>query len=182
MPRPSTRTATSTSPTAARFTVVIDGRLVEHQVPASQARELTALLGLRDTASALLAAEAATVEDTDRASPSCGAQLNTRYDAYVGTVRPDQPDHATAAPAASTRTPAKPRLARISPRHRAGSDSDPHSPAVYALEDFDADRPAPPARPRIMPGASSPPAPPGWAPTPPPTRWRSAWTPTARST
>ena len=118
-----------------RFSIVIDGQLVEHQVPASQARELTALLGLRDTTVALLAAEAASAEDSTYID-GLRRELNTRYDAYAkrwGPInrityrRTGRVDEVTG----------EDRLARISPpqgRFRL----DPHAPAVYALENFDA--------------------------------------------
>jgi N12 class adenine-specific DNA methylase len=118
-----------------RFSLVIDGQLVEHQVPASQSRELTALLGLRDTAVALLAAESATAEDSEHID-GLRRQLNTRYDAYAkrwGPInrityrRTGRVDDVTG----------EDLLARIAPpqgRFRL----DPHSPAVYALEHFDA--------------------------------------------
>lgn len=117
------------------FTVVDDGVLAEHKVPKSQAKELTALLGLRDTTMALLAAEAADAEDTDRLT-TLRAQLNTRYDAYVkqwGPInriswrRTGRVDEVTG----------EDRLARINPP-QGGFRADPHAPAVYALEDFDA--------------------------------------------
>ncbi len=118
-----------------RFSVVIDGQVVEHQVPASQARELTALLGLRDTTVALLAAEAATAEDSEHID-GLRRQLNARYDAYAtrwGPInrityrRTGRVDEVTG----------EDRLARIAPP-QGRFKLDPHSPAVYALEDFDA--------------------------------------------
>ena len=118
-----------------RFSVVIDGQLVEHQVPASQARESTALLGLRDTTVALLAAEAATAEDSEHID-GLRRQLNTRYDAYAkrwGPInrityrRTGRVDEVTG----------EDRLARVAPP-QGRFKLDPHSPAVYALEYFDA--------------------------------------------
>ncbi|WP_375481062.1 helicase-related protein [uncultured Jatrophihabitans sp.] len=120
---------------ATTFTVVADGALAEHKVPKSQAKELTALLGLRDTTMALLAAEAAVVDDTDQLAALRG-QLNSRYDAYVKQFGPinriswrrtGRVDEVTG----------EDRLARINPG-QGGFRSDPHAPAVYALEDFDA--------------------------------------------
>ena len=113
------------------FTVVDDGVLAEHKVPKSQAKELTALLGLRDTTMALLAAEAADADDTDRLT-LLRAQLNTRYDAYVKQCGPlnriswrrtGRVDEVTG----------EDRLARINPA-QGGFRSDPHAPAVYAIE------------------------------------------------
>jgi len=117
------------------FLAVDQGLLVPHPVPTTQAIELTALLGLRDTTTALLTAEAANAEDTDQLEQLRG-RLNTQYDAYakrwgpinrISTRRTGRLDDATG----------QERLARISPpqgRFRI----DPHSPAVYALEEFDA--------------------------------------------
>ncbi|MCW2567773.1 MAG: putative Helicase, partial [Mycobacterium sp.] len=118
-----------------RFTVVVDGQLEPHQVPASQAPELRALLGLRDTVVALLGAEAATAEDTAELD-ELRHRLGTRYDGYVtrygplnrvtvrrtGRVDPDTGEE---------------RTARIRPPQGRFRD-DPHSPAVYALEHYDA--------------------------------------------
>jgi N12 class adenine-specific DNA methylase len=118
-----------------RFTVVRGGQILEHPVPATQARELRALLELRDVEIALLAAEAATTDDTDHIA-TLRAQLNTRYDAYAaafgpinrvktrrtGRVDPDTGDE---------------RLAHIRPP-QGGFRADPHAPAVYALESYDA--------------------------------------------
>jgi len=118
-----------------RFSIVIDGQLVEHQVPISQARELTALLGLRDTTVALLAAEAATAEDSAHID-GLRRELNTRYDAYAkrwGPInrityrRTGRVDEVTG----------EDRLARIAPP-QGRFKLDPHAPAVYALENFDA--------------------------------------------
>ena len=117
------------------FLAVDQGLLVPHPVPATQATELTALLGLRDTTMALLTAEPSHAEDTDQLAELRG-RLNTQYDAYaqrwgpinrISTRRTGRVDEATG----------QERLARISPpqgRFRI----DPHSPAVYALEEFDA--------------------------------------------
>ncbi len=117
------------------FLAVDQGLLVPHPVPTTQATELTALLGLRDTTMALLTAEAANAEDTDQLAELRG-RVNSQYDAYakrwgpinrISTRRTGRLDETTGAE----------RLARISPpqgRFRI----DPHSPAVYALEEFDA--------------------------------------------
>ena len=118
-----------------RFAVVHDGQLREHPVPATQAKELRALLQLRDVEVGLLAAEAATTDDTPRIAELRG-ELNRRYDSYTqaygplnrvktrrtGTVDPDTGEE---------------RLARIRPP-QGGFRGDPHSPAVYALESYDA--------------------------------------------
>jgi N12 class adenine-specific DNA methylase/SAM-dependent methyltransferase len=65
-----------------RFTIVEDGWDQPFTVPATQAAELSALLGIRDIAVALLDAQAATAEDTP-GMLDLRARLNQRYDAYV---------------------------------------------------------------------------------------------------
>ena len=69
------------------FARVENGVLLPHAVPRTQAAELRALCGLRDTAKALLEAEAATRDDT-QAIAEVRAELNHRYDAYVATYGP----------------------------------------------------------------------------------------------
>jgi len=117
------------------FTRVDASALVEHPVPATQAQELRALLTLRDTTQALLQAESATAEDTEHIQ-GLRRLLNRQYDAYLrrhGPVnrvsfrRTGRVDDVTG----------EDRLARVSPP-QGGFRQDPHSPAVYALEDYDA--------------------------------------------
>jgi N12 class adenine-specific DNA methylase len=117
------------------FTVVIGGQLHPHPVPASQAAELTALLGLRDTITALLAGEAASLSATAELD-YLRATLGDQYDAYTvrygpinrvsmrrtGRVDPDTGED---------------KMATIRPpqgRFR----TDPRAMAVYALEEYDA--------------------------------------------
>lgn len=119
----------------AGFTVVRGGQVHEQPVPATQVKELRALLALRDIEVALLAAEAATTDGTPRIS-ELRRDLNRHYDAYAaaygplnrmktrrtGRVNPDTGEQG---------------LARIRPP-QGGFRTDPHSPAVYALENYDA--------------------------------------------
>jgi N12 class adenine-specific DNA methylase len=118
-----------------RFTRVLDGQHAPLEVPASQRAELRALLGLRDSAKALLAAEADSVEDTP-ATDALRAELRARYDAYTArhgpinrfTLRPTgRSDPETGAP----------RMARVTPRVMHTLRSDPFAPLVAALESFD---------------------------------------------
>ena len=143
--------------------------------PASQAAELADLLALRDSARALLAAEAASAEDTPEIA-GLRAELGRRYDRYLAAYGPlnrfslrrtGRTDPATGEPV----------LARIRPR-QGGFAADPFAPLVYALEQFDpvGQRAAKAA---IFRDGSSPRAHRGSAPTPRPTRWPSAWTPRA---
>src|SRR6266487_1789030 len=116
------------------FRQISHGQAEPYLVPASQARELRHLIGLRDAVVALLDAEAASADDTadlDRLR----AQLNQRYDAYAaahgplnrftwrhtGRLDPDTGQE---------------RLARVRPP-QGGFRRDPFAPAVYALEHFD---------------------------------------------
>ncbi|MGH3623899.1 MAG: hypothetical protein ACRDQ5_19265, partial [Sciscionella sp.] len=115
------------------FRRVVDGVLVEHKAPKNQHAELRALLGLRDTTVALLRRESTQLEDTPELD-ALRAQLNRRYDAYIGRYGPinrftwrrtGRVDKATG----------EEKLARIRPT-LGGFRSDPHAPAVFALEHF----------------------------------------------
>ncbi len=103
-------------------------------VAASQRAELRSLLGLRDCVVELLAAEAASAQDTDEVV-RLRELLNHRYELYAGTYGPinrfswrrtgrTHPDTG------------EDLLARINPR-QGGFRTDPHAPLVYALEQFD---------------------------------------------
>jgi len=118
------------------FTVVADGVLrPKDDVPATQAKELTALLGLRDLTMSLLTTEAASAEDSPALSVLRG-QLNAAYDSYAtrwGPInRVTTRRTGRTAPETGEQT-----LARIRPP-QGTFRADPHSPAVYALEDYDA--------------------------------------------
>jgi N12 class adenine-specific DNA methylase len=69
------------------FGVVHHGVEQPHTVAPEQADELRALVGVRDSLTALLEAEAATAEDTEQMA-SLRAQLGERYDAYVAAYGP----------------------------------------------------------------------------------------------
>jgi N12 class adenine-specific DNA methylase len=118
-----------------RFTVVRGSQILAHPVPATQARELRALLELRDIEIALLAAEAATTDDTEHIA-ALRAQLNDRYDAYTAAFGPINRIKTRRTGRVNPDT-GEPRLARIRPP-QGGFRNDPHSPAVYALENYDA--------------------------------------------
>ena len=116
------------------FTEVADGMARPFEVPRSQAAELRALLGLRDTAVALLQAEGATAEDTEHAIRLRG-QLNARYDSYARAYGPlnrftlrrtGRTDPVTGEQV----------MARVAPP-QGGFRGDPYAPLVYALEEFD---------------------------------------------
>ncbi len=116
------------------FTVVEAGRLTPHDVPASQAAELRALIRLRDATLTLLAAEAATRDDTDTLA-GLRAQLGHRYDAYLAVYGPLNRVTLRRTGRVDPGT-GEQRLARIRPPQGRFRD-DPHAPAVYALEEYD---------------------------------------------
>ena len=103
-------------------------------MPRTQAAELRALLRLRDTAVALLQAEACSPEDTPDTKRLRG-QLTRHYDEYVRGYGPlnrfslrrtGRTDPATGEPV----------MARVAPP-QGGFRGDPFAPLVYALEEFD---------------------------------------------
>jgi SAM-dependent methyltransferase len=116
------------------FTEVADGVAGPFEVPHSQAAELRALLALRDTAVALLQAEASAAEDTHDAL-RLRRQLTIRYDNYVRAYGPlnrftlrrtGRVDPVTGEQV----------MARVAPP-QGGFRGDPYAPLVYALEEFD---------------------------------------------
>ncbi|MGH3402150.1 MAG: hypothetical protein ACRDRJ_06470, partial [Streptosporangiaceae bacterium] len=116
------------------FTQVTDGRAAPFAVPRSQAAELRVLLGLRDTAVALLEAEAASPEDTPD-TQQLRSELGYRYDSYLRAYGPlnrftlrrtGRLDPVTG----------QDKMARIRPP-QGGFRGDPLAPLVYALEEFD---------------------------------------------
>ncbi len=117
-----------------RFARAENGELVQHACPASQARELAALLDLRDTALRLLDAEAASDADTPRLDAYRG-QLRTSYSNYLATFGPlnrvTERRTGRTDPATGTE-----KMARVRPP-MGGFRSDPHAPLVFALEEFD---------------------------------------------
>jgi N12 class adenine-specific DNA methylase len=116
------------------FTRVVFGAEQPHAVPASQAAELLDLLSLRDSARALLAAEAASAEDTPEIA-GLRAELGHRYDRYLATYGPLNRFSLRRTGRADPAT-GEPVLARIRPR-QGGFAADPFAPLVYALEQFD---------------------------------------------
>ncbi len=118
------------------FTVVRDGVLQpKDDVPGSQAKELTALLGLRDLTMSLLSAEAASAQDSPDLAGLRG-QLNRAYDSYATQWGPINRVTTRRTGRCDERT-GQEKLARIRPP-QGTFRADPHAPAVYALEDHDA--------------------------------------------
>ena len=116
------------------FTQVTGGLAVPHPVPASQAAELRALLGLRDTVRALLDAEAASPEDTSQIS-ELRADLGRRYDSYLHAFGPINRFSQRRTGRTGPQT-GEEKLAQIRPS-QGGFRDDPFAPLVYALEEFD---------------------------------------------
>lgn len=115
------------------FSVIAGGVVVPHQVPASQAGELRALLGLRDTLVELLETEAASLTDSTELD-ELRARLGSRYDAYAARYGPI--NRYTRRPTGRTDPETgQERYAKIRPK-QGGFRRDPYAPAVAALEDF----------------------------------------------
>ncbi|MBO0871810.1 MAG: DEAD/DEAH box helicase family protein [Pseudonocardia sp.] len=119
------------------FTRVENGVRVDYPVPTSQAGELRALLGLRDTVVQLLEAEAAAVDDTPQLD-TLRTELNDRYDAYAARFGPLNRFSWRRTGRVDPRT-GEDKYARIRPR-QGGFRSDPFAATVYALEHFDGTR------------------------------------------
>ena len=116
------------------FTRVADGQAEPFPVPRRQAGELRQLLGLRDTATALLEAEAASPDDTPELE-QLRRELGRRYDAYVrahGPVNRFSWRHTGRTDPGT----GEEKLARIRPA-QGGFRTDPFAPVVQALEEFD---------------------------------------------
>jgi N12 class adenine-specific DNA methylase/predicted ABC-type ATPase len=122
----------------ATFSRVTGGVEQPYQVPATQREELRQLLRLRDTSMALVAAEAASGDDTAEMK-RLREDLNETYDGYVVTWGP-------VSRFTETRRPAKPgeedddveerRVTRRRPP-QGGFRADPFSATVRALENYD---------------------------------------------
>lgn len=117
------------------FSVVDEGQLTPLSVPKNRAAEVHALLGLRDQARALIAAESASVDDTadiDQARQALAAAWTAYVDRHgpinrFTEARSSRTDPDTGEPAVSRRTHTAARLLK----------TDPWFPLVQALEVFD---------------------------------------------
>ena len=117
------------------FTIVQNGSHEPFTVPKSATRELRALTGLRDAATALLEAEATSLEDTP-ATDGARAALRERYAAYQVAFGPL--NRFTLRPTGRVdEETGEPRMARITPRAISLFRQDPFSALVMALERFD---------------------------------------------
>ncbi|GAA1049872.1 MULTISPECIES: SNF2-related protein [Micrococcales] len=116
------------------FATVAGGGLEPFAVPKSASKELTALLGLRDRATALLAMEAATVDDTEEITEARAA-LRRDYQKYLGAYGPL--NRYGLRPTGRTNDAGDATYARIVPTPLRLLRSDPFGPLVLALEQFD---------------------------------------------
>lgn len=116
------------------FVTAFGGQWVPFQVPASQAGELRALLGLRDLTLALLAEEASTGSDTPRLGALRG-QLNAAYEAYTASWGPINRASYRRTGRVDPDTGAE-RYALVRPR-QGGFRHDPAATNVLALEHYD---------------------------------------------
>jgi N12 class adenine-specific DNA methylase/SAM-dependent methyltransferase len=116
------------------FTTVTDGQATPCQVPSTQAAELRQLLALRNTVTALLEAEAASLDDSPELE-RLRRDLGRRYDSYVrayGAVNRFSWRHTGRVDPGT----GEEKLARIRPP-QGGFRTDPFAPVVQALEEFD---------------------------------------------
>lgn len=117
------------------FSVVERGAYTPLAVPKSSAKELRALLGLRDAATALLAAEAETLEDTPAIAALRGT-LRTRFDAYQDSYGPLN-RFTTRSTGRVNKETGEEGKARIIPGPLRILRQDPFGALVMALERFD---------------------------------------------
>jgi N12 class adenine-specific DNA methylase len=116
------------------FTRVTGGTERPHSVPRTQARELRALLALRDTARTLLDTEAASPDDTTELR-EIRDRLNRQYDSYLQTFGPLN-RYTVRRTGRTDPSTGDPVLARIQPP-QGSFRIDPLAPLVYALEEFE---------------------------------------------
>jgi N12 class adenine-specific DNA methylase len=118
-----------------KFTIVANGGHQALAVPKAHARELRALVELRDAATSVLTAEAASLDDTPAVS-AARARLRDRYASYQATYGPL--NRFTLRPTGHTDPETdEPRYARITPKALMMLRQDPFGPLVMALERFD---------------------------------------------
>ncbi len=117
------------------FSVVTDGVLADQPVPATQRDELRALLVLRDTARALLTAEAAERDDTPQIA-ELRADLADGYRAYVDRFGPINRFMTRGVGRIDPET-GEPRMSRVAPPVMRIFRTDPFAALVKGLEVFD---------------------------------------------
>ncbi len=117
------------------FAEVKDGLERPVETPRTIAAELRALLGLRDRARELLAAEAQTLEDTPAITQS-RARLRADYDSYYARYGPINRFTLRRTGRIDPES-GQERMARIAPRAITAFRGDPFCPLVMSLEAFD---------------------------------------------
>jgi len=117
------------------FTVTSGGLVEPLKVPASHRSELRALLGLRDTARSLLAAEASTLEDTSEIAELRG-RLRDRYGDYQRRYGPIN-RFTLRRTGRTDPNSGEERMARVTPTAVRLLRPDPFAALVQALETFD---------------------------------------------
>lgn len=117
------------------FTIVRSGLVEALEVPRTQRAELSALLGLRDAATAVLSAEADTTQDTEELQ-GLRQVLRERYEAYAESFGPLNRYTLSATGRIDPDT-GQPRMSRRRLPVMATFRQDPFAPLVMALEVFD---------------------------------------------
>jgi N12 class adenine-specific DNA methylase len=117
------------------FTIVHSGLVEALKVPRTQHTELSALLGLRDAATAVLSTEAESTQDTEELG-DLRQVLRDRYEAYVQAFGPVNRYSLSATGRIDPDT-GQPRMSRRRPQVMATFRQDPFAPLVMALETFD---------------------------------------------
>ena len=117
------------------FTTILRGTPEPLEVPRSQQPELRQLLGIRDGAKRLLAAEAATVEDTVDLDAIRG-DLRARYEQYVAGHGPINRFTLRRTGRSDPET-GEDRMARVAPRVMRTLRDDPFASLIAAVEIFD---------------------------------------------
>lgn len=117
------------------FATVADGALTPLKVPRTHARELSALLGLRDQARALVTSEAHESDDTDDLVAQRQALL-TDYRAYAAGYGPINRFNERSTGRTDPET-GEEILARVMPKAVSLMRDDPFAPLTMALERFD---------------------------------------------
>lgn len=118
------------------FARYLNGVPITHEVPATEADELRALIELRDTTIRLLDAEAFTAEQTPEIT-SLRRQLNEQYDRYTNQWGPINRVTLTESTYTSKKTGAKKTTTRRNRPRQGGFRADPHMGLVYGLEHYD---------------------------------------------
>ncbi|MHA7146436.1 helicase-related protein [Arthrobacter sp. TmT3-37] len=117
------------------FTQVdLDGSMSPLKVPATQARELQSLLGMRDLARSVLTLEASNVEDTPELEAK-RTSLRDSYSAYVTAYGPI--NRFSERRTGKVNDAGEDIMARVTPKAVALLRRDPFGPIVPALENFD---------------------------------------------